>query len=182
MMTTVISLVLIAVGILLDLGTKTLILANMEYGQVIELIPNVLVFQLDFNTGSGFGMFQEPHLRWIPRVLSGIAIIAIFVFMFWKRPKDKLLLSALILIQAGGIANMIERIFVGQVTDFVYFCAFPSVWRYIFNVADSYVTVGAGLMILWLILDLVRDIKAEKAKAAEEAAALKEAEQDDDAE
>ncbi len=177
MIAQIIALVLIIVGVGLDQLSKFLIVSNVELGEAVDLIPGVLKFQLDYNTGMAFGWLQGEDQRWIFLSLSTVAIIAIFVYMFWKKPQDKLLLSALILMQAGGIGNMIDRVFLGQVTDFIYFCAFPKIWRYIFNVADSFVCVGAGLLMLWMVLDLVRDIKREKAQSAE---ALKEG--NDDAE
>jgi signal peptidase II len=101
-------------------------------------------------------------------VLSTVAIVAILVYLFWKKPQNKLLLASLILITGGGIGNMIDRVFLGYVIDFLDFCAFPSLWMWIFNVADVFVCVGAGLLALWMILDTVKETKAEKAKAAME--------------
>ena len=98
-------------------------------------------------------------------ILSSIAIVAILVFLFWKKPQNKLLLSAIILVAGGGIGNMIDRIFLGYVVDFIDFCAFPKIWMWIFNVADACVCIGAGLLILWLILDMIREQKEEKTKA-----------------
>ena len=105
-------------------------------------------------------------------VLSSIAIVAILVFIFWKKPQSKLMLASLIMICSGGIGNMIDRIYLGYVIDFLDFCAFPNLWMWVFNVADAFVVVGAGLLILWMILDIVKDAKDEKAKklAADESA------------
>ena len=102
-------------------------------------------------------------------VLSTVAIIGILAYMFWKKPQDKLMLAALILIVSGGIGNMIDRIALGYVIDFLDFCAFPKIWMWVFNVADSFVCIGAGLLILWLVLDMIRDYKKEKAKRAQAA-------------
>jgi hypothetical protein len=60
--------------------------------------------------------------------------------------------------------------------DFFDFCAFPNLWKWVFNVADVFVCVGAGLLALWLILDMVKDYKAEKAKNALESGAAVETE------
>ena len=63
---------------------------------------------------------------------------------------------------------MIDRIFHadGRVVDFIDFCAFPKVWKYIFNVADIFVTIGTALLMIFLIVDTVREYKKEKAKQA----------------
>ena len=58
---------------------------------------------------------------------------------------------------------MIDRIWLGYVVDFIDFCAFPKLWMWTFNVADSCVTVGAGVLALWMILDLIKEFKLEKA-------------------
>ena len=53
--------------------------------------------------------------------------------------------------------------------DFIDFCAFPKLWYYTFNVADSFVCVGAGLMFVYLLRDVIREIKAQRAvKAAQD--------------
>ena len=72
--------------------------------------------------------------------------------------------------EIGG-NNMIDRLFYGEsfangaVVDFIDFCAFPNVWKYIFNVADACVCVGAGIIMLYLIMDIARTSKEEKNKA-----------------
>ena len=57
---------------------------------------------------------------------------------------------------------MIDRVFLGYVVDFIDFCAFPNLWRWVFNVADSFVCIGAGLLMLWMILDTVKEYKKDR--------------------
>ena len=57
---------------------------------------------------------------------------------------------------------MIDRVFLGYVVDFIDFYAFPNVWKWVFNVADSFVCVGAGMMILWCILSMIEESKKAK--------------------
>ena len=77
------------------------------------------------------------------------------------------------MIVGGGIGNMIDRIFNGDVigngvvVDFIDFCAFPNLWMWIFNGADSFVCVGVGLFVIYYIRS---EIKAAKAKKEEEEA------------
>lgn len=164
----IVSVVLMLVGVGLDQLTKYLVVANMGLHESIAVIPGVFNFTYIQNDGAAFGMLDDQ--RWIFLVLSTVAIIGILGFMFWKKPQDKLLLASLILIVSGGIGNMIDRIALGYVIDFIDFCAFPELWKWVFNVADSFVCVGAGIMILWLILDMIRDYKKEQAKKACEGA------------
>lgn len=162
----IISVVLMLVSVGLDQLSKYLVVANMGLHESVDIIPGVLRFTYIHNDGAAFGSMDEH--RWIFMVLSSAAIIGILVFLFWKKPQDKLLLSSLILITGGGIGNMIDRIALGYVIDFIDFCAFPKIWMWIFNIADSCVCIGAGLLALWLILDTVKEMKAEKAKKAAE--------------
>lgn len=163
----IIAVVLILVGVGLDQLTKYLVVSNMALHESIDIIPGVFRFTYIQNDGAAFGSLDNA--RWVFMVLSTVAIIGILVYMFWKKPQDKLMLSALILIVSGGIGNMIDRIALGYVIDFIDFCAFPKIWMWVFNVADSFVCIGAGLLILWLVLDMIREQKAERAKKAQAA-------------
>jgi len=159
-------------GVFLDQISKYLIVMYMELEQSVDIIPRVFRFTYIRNEGAAFGSMADS--RWIFMVVSCIMIVGIFVYIFWKKPQSKLLMSALTLIVAGGIGNMIDRIRLGYVIDFLDFCAFPNLWMWTFNVADAFVCIGAGLMILWMILDMVREQKAEKLRKAEAIAATTE--------
>lgn len=180
MVAIIISVVVMLVLVVLDQLSKYLIVSAFDMGQhigkldldaleaiveglePIELIPGVLNFRFVLNDGAAFGSLDNA--RWIFMILSTVAIIAILVYMFWKKPQNKLLLVSLTLITGGGIGNMIDRVALGYVIDFIDFCAFPKLWMWVFNVADSCVTVGAALLALWMIIDVVKDIRREKGK------------------
>lgn len=161
MVSAIITVLLIIASVVLDQVSKLLVVANMELGQSIDVIPGIFRFTYIHNEGAAFGSMADS--RWIFMILSSVAIIAILVYMFWKKPQSKLLRAALILVAGGGIGNMIDRIFLGYVIDFLDFCAFPNLWMWIFNVADACVCIGAGLLALWMILDIIKDEKAKKA-------------------
>ncbi len=162
MISQIIAVVLIIIGVVIDQISKYLVVANMELHESIEIIPGILRFTYIQNDGAAFGSLDDA--RWVFMILSTVAIAGILIYMFWKKPQDKLILSALTLIVSGGIGNMIDRVALGYVIDFIDFCAFPKIWKWVFNVADSFVCIGAGLLMLWLILDIIREAKAEKAK------------------
>lgn len=134
----------------------------------VDIIPGVLRFSFVVNDGAAFGLMDEN--RWLFMILSTVAIIAIIVYMFWKKPQNPLLLTSLILITSGGIGNMIDRVALGYVIDFIDFCALPGLWMWVFNVADSCITIGAGLMALWLVIDMLKEMKKDKEKKLSEAA------------
>ena len=165
MVAQIIAVVLILVGVGLAQRTKYLVVSNMALHESIDIIQGVFRFTYIQNDGAAFGSLDNA--RWVFMVLSTVAIIGILIYMFWKKPQNKLMLSALILIVSGGIGNMIDRIALGYVIDFLDFCAFPKIWMWVFNVADSFVCIGAGLLILWLVLDMIREHKTEKAKKAQ---------------
>ena len=164
MISTIVTIALIVLSVVLDQVSKLIVVANMELGQSIDVIPGIFRFTYIHNYGAAFGSMANS--RWIFMILSTIAIIAMLVFIFWKKPQSKLMLASLMLICSGGIGNMIDRIRLGYVIDFLDFCAFPKLWMWVFNVADAFVVVGAGILILWMILDIVKEARAEKAKRA----------------
>lgn len=157
----IISVALMVVGVALDQISKYLVVINMELYESVDVIPGIFRFTYIQNRGAAFGSMADN--RWLFMVLSTVAIVAILVYLFWKRPSNKLVLASITLIVSGGIGNMIDRISLGYVIDFLDFCAFPNLWMWVFNVADAFVCIGAGLLALWMILDTVREYKAEKA-------------------
>ena len=143
--------------VFLDQITKYLVVIYMDLYESVDIIPGVLRFTYIRNEGAAFGSFSDS--RWVFMVLSAVAIIGILLYFFIKKPQNKLFCSALTLIVGGGVGNMIDRIRLGYVVDFIDFYAFPNVWKWNFNVADSFVCVGAGLVILWMIIDIVKENK-----------------------
>ena len=146
--------------ILLDQVSKLLVLAYL-YEDEVAIIKDVLHFTYVENRGMAFGLLADH--RWIFLVASvvGIALVAFYLFKFTKRPVSRI---ALAMIVGGGIGNMIDRVRLGFVVDFIDFCAFDF-WVWVFNIADAAVCVGAALFVLDLILELVEDIKRGKASA-----------------
>ena len=153
-------LAIIAVTVFLDQITKYLTIFYLKPISTLPIIEDVLHLTYVENTGAAFGMMKDS--RWVFMVISTVAIVGILVYMFWKRPTDKLLCLSLSFIVGGGIGNMIDRTLLGYVVDMI---DFRLINFAVFNVADSFVCVGAGLMILQLILEMVRESKAEKAAA-----------------
>ena len=148
----------IALGVIaLDQVSKLLILEHLYKGQ-IDLIPHVLRFTYVENRGMAFGLLSEH--RWVFMLFSviGIALLGMYLYFFVK---SRLGRTALSLIIGGGIGNMIDRVRLEFVVDFIDFYLFDF-WVWVFNVADAAVCVGAGLFILDLILDMIREYKKQK--------------------
>ena len=155
---------LIAAAIVaLDQVTKYLVSVNLpETGDTFPLIENVLHFTRVNNTGAAFGMLSDH--RWVFMVISGAAIIGAAVWIIVKKPKNALLLTAVGMIAGGGIGNMIDRIRLGYVIDFID-CRFINF--YVFNVADSFVCIGCGFLIIYLVASEIRNARKKRGTPAE---------------
>ena len=112
--------------------------------------------------GAAFGSMADA--RWLFMSVSVLLIVFLVGFILFFDEGDPLFYTAASLVLGGGIGNMIDRTAYGYVVDFIDFCAFPSLWKWIFNGADSFVCVGAGLLILWFILTEVKSAKRERAE------------------
>jgi len=159
------TLILIAViaGVIgLDQLTKWLAVVYLQGEPSFPLWREVLHFTYVENRGMAFGMLKDH--RWVFMVFSTVAIIALAVYLFRFRPESRWMQISMAFIIGGGIGNMIDRILLGYVIDFIDFTLINFA---VFNIADSFVCVGAGMMIVYLIIDLVREIKLERAKKAE---------------
>lgn len=160
---TILSTAIIAVGILLDQLTKWLAVRYLMplWPDSVHLIPGVVDLTYAENPGAAFGML-EGH-RWVFMTVSTVAILAMGVYLFTlKERKDTLAAVSLAMIVSGGIGNMIDRVALGYVVDFI--DVNPLFPFAIFNGADSFVCVGAALLVLAFLLEWKREIKAEKAK------------------
>ena len=153
----------IIVTVFLDQLTKYLTVLHLKPIDTYPIIEDVLHLTYVENTGAAFGMMKDA--RWVFMITSTVAIIGILGYMIWRAyvKKEKMhWMEALSLsfIVGGGIGNMIDRTVLGYVVDMID-CRFINFA--VFNVADSFVCIGAGLMILYLIVLTVKEIKAEKA-------------------
>ncbi len=143
--------------VVLDLLTKYLtvqFLAPLNYDVVI--IPRVLSFSYVENKGAAFGILANN--RWIFMVLSVILIVAIILVLKYSKISHPLFVFSASMILGGGIGNMLDRIFLGYVVDFikVTFIDFP-----VFNIADCSVVVGTILLAVYIIF-LDKSLSASK--------------------
>ena len=159
---------IIFVGIFIDQLTKFLTVKYMDLYDSIPLIKNFLHITYTTNDGAAFGMMDSPDQRWIFLAVSSIAIFAFMVYLYLGHADNMLYGVSISMVVSGGIGNMIDRLGfgfyvnpdtgMGEVIDFIDFCG---IWNAIFNGADSFVCVGAGMLMLALIVDLVKEYKAE---------------------
>ena len=157
--------------IFVDQITKWIAVIFLKGNPSEVIIEGILRFTYIENRGAAFGMLSNH--RWVFLVISTIAIAFLIVYMIKWRPDSKWACVAIAFMAGGGIGNMIDRTILGYVIDFIDFYAFPTVWMYVFNVADSFVCVGAVMLMYYLIVETVKETKAAKAAKALKAEAEK---------
>ena len=166
-------LTIAAIGLLLDQGWKVLFLHGFDWVRTLGPGPNdihheVLPFfdvVMVWNYGISYGLFQATtnFERW----LLAFFAIGVTSFLIWwlHSVKDLRLAAAIGLIIGGALGNVIDRIVYGAVADFFLLHAFGYNW-YVFNIADTAVVAGVGLMGLDLVMSeynsRVRGAKEDK--------------------
>ena len=134
----------------LDAATKTLISLLIPYGDSITVIKDFFWLTYLKNTGAAWSMLEGQ--QWFFIVLSSVACVVIGYFFLKSDKKQVWLRYALIFMFVGAFGNLIDRITVGGVRDFLSFNLFGYMFP-VFNVADMSLNVGVGCMIVETILD-----------------------------
>ncbi len=154
-------ILIIIAAVALDQLTKYL---TILYLKPVDTVPLIRLFGREVlnltyveNTGAAFGMMKDS--RWLFMIVSTVAIIGVLVYMFVKRPKSKWVCLCLSFIVGGGIGNMIDRTMIGYVVDMI---DFRLINFAVFNVADSFVTVGAGILMVVMLISIFKEAKEEK--------------------
>lgn len=147
-------IILIIVLILIDQIAK--IIAVNNNGILINGILNITTVE---NKGGAFGVGQNGTGTFIITNIIVLGIIIRFI-VTQKNMIDKKTYFALSLVMAGGIGNLIDRIFKGAVIDFLDFS--PIIKFPVFNIADIYIVVGWVLLALFFTMFMFKDIKVEK--------------------
>lgn len=138
----------------LDQVTKYLVIQRVPVNTSVEVIKGFFYITHVNNTGAAFGIFQE-----YTKILTIISIIAIFLIVLLKaiiKINTVLYNISLGFILGGALGNLVDRYFVGRVTDFLNFTFFGAV----FNVADFFINVGFGLTIILVLIEYFRKKKA----------------------
>ncbi|MFE0556114.1 signal peptidase II [Paenibacillus sp. NPDC058910] len=136
---------------LIDQGTKYLIASKLELYEQIPVIGDFFLITSSRNRGAAFGILQDQ--LWFFIVVTLIVVGGI-VWYLRKVSKEgrKLLPTALALVLGGAFGNFIDRLVMGEVVDFLQF-NFGSYTFPIFNIADSCIVIGVGLIILDTLLE-----------------------------
>ena len=166
-------IVIITASALADQGTKWLATLLLKDAGTVPVIPRVLEWTYLTNEGVAGGAFAGNFVATL--LLPIIGLVALGVYLFRFSPKEKRYRIPMAFVLGGGLGNLIDRIFRGDVVDFISMPWLPWVqWKPfrfvdfpIFNVADIFVTLGAIALIAVLVVDLVKEAKTAKKTAAE---------------
>lgn len=159
-----VELAVVAIILVADLLSKKAAWEYLNSYGVKTLVPHLFNLVMVPNTGAGFGILQGKTVALT--VITLIVIAAIVVYLFFALKESEWLRISLVFITAGGIGNIVDRIKFGYVRDFLQFAFwedFPS-----FNIADSFVTVGAFMLVVVLIIMLVQEGKKNQKEFEEE--------------
>ena len=147
-----------------DQLTKLWAISALKDKPPVKIWENVFHFVYAENRGAAFSILQNKRVFLI--IFTAVALCGVlYMLYFTKTNLNKVSASGLFMIVAGGMGNLIDRIFRAFVVDFIYFVPidFP-----VFNVADCCVTIGTAVFVIGFIIDEARRSKASKTRKAED--------------
>ncbi len=148
---------LAALVAIVDQLLKYLVVNFLDKTSPTEVIPNFFNLTYVENRGAAFGMLADA--RWIFITFTVLITVFLIYTLFKKKIDSKLFLTSVVLIIGGGIGNLIDRIFLGYVVDYLSISFFPPVC----NFADYCITIGAIILVIYIVF--VSDFcKKEKSK------------------
>ena len=134
-----------AIMVLADQISKTVIRSTMTLYESITVIPGFFHLTYITNDGMAFGI-NFPFGIYIFSIISIIFTVILFYYLWTIRQESIFIRSGVAMILAGAIGNLIDRLFLGEVVDFLDFMIGDLHW-YVFNFADSFVTIGMGIIL-----------------------------------
>ncbi len=141
------------VVIIIDQFSKLLVRNSLELGEIIKITPKIIWITYVQNTGAAFSIsFGTPGLN--KTVFIIVSLLAIFlIFYLLSKTSSKIEKISFALILGGAVGNLIDRIALGSVTDFIW-CDFPDAimirWP-VFNIADSSIVIAITIMVIYTI-------------------------------
>lgn len=141
---------ILALGVGLDQLTKAAVCEALPRHGVIPVIPQFFNLVHIHNRGAAFGLLStwSASFASIFFILTTLVVLAVLSYMFWRLPNtDRLAATGYSLIMAGALGNLIDRLRLGEVVDFLDFYLGRHHWP-AFNIADSLICIGVGLLFL----------------------------------
>jgi signal peptidase II len=146
-------LVILVAGVALDQATKFLVVRELAVGDQVPVIKGFFNVVLTYNTGAAFGLLANMSMKfaWFFFIVTTSVVMGVVAFLWWRLPENQdLAATGYSLVFTGAVGNLLDRVRLGKVVDFLDFHVGQFHWP-AFNVADSLVCIGAGLL-LWFIL------------------------------
>ena len=137
-----------------DQITKFLVDKKMAVGDSFTLIPKFMDITYVQNKGAAFGIFQGRKVLLV--IVSLLIFAAIIWYVVHYKPSSKWTMWSLTLITAGGLGNLIDRVLLSYVRDFLD----ETFTKYdfpVFNIADCAITIGAIMLALYVLIGGIRD-------------------------
>ena len=155
-------LLIAALVVVIDQVIKYFVCLHLKPIGITTAIPHLLDLVYVENRGVAFGMFKD--MRWIFVALTSVVIVVFTVLLIKNYSKSKLFSTSAALIIGGGIGNLIDRIFLGYVVDYLQLSFFSPVC----NFADYCITIGTVLLVVYLLFfSDISDDKNTKKKSDE---------------
>ncbi len=159
----ILMLVFLVFFLVLDIALKYVIESKLGSGGVANFIPGFINLVVVHNYGAAWGLFAK--VQWLLIVVTFIFLIVFLWFFFTKKSNSYLLGIASGLLLSGTLGNLYDRLVFGYVRDFLNFefMNFP-----VFNIADSALTVGIILLLIYFVFIYPKELKIEKQRMKKE--------------
>ena len=140
----------VLIVVVLDQLTKRIVIEHFVPGQILPVIPGAFNLTLLFNRGAAFGLmanFSDGIRMLALGLTTALALLCVGYFLFREYFEDKVGQVALAMILGGAFGNLIDRLLIGEVVDFLDF--YYSVWHWpAFNLADSAICAGVFVLLV----------------------------------
>ncbi len=147
---------IIILGVVLDLLSKHFFAEYFENNSAdIVVIPDFFVFTFLKNTGAAYGIFGDNTL-WLS-IISIVFIIGIVLYDIFNHQNNVWYILGIGFIISGAIGNLIDRLFLGYVRDFISIRLFS----FVFNLADLFITIGVVCFVVYLIITMIKEKKGK---------------------
>lgn len=154
----IVTLIVAGAIVIVDQLLKVLVEMNLQYSSDVTLIPHILDITYVQNQGAAFGMMQG--YVWLFSIIT-VAVVAVLIYIILtKKITHKLFMVSCSLIIGGALGNLIDRVFRGYVIDYLQLSFFPPVC----NLADYCLTIGAVILIIYIIFYYKPQDKEDKIK------------------
>ena len=147
------SLISVSSIVFFDQFSKLYFSKILSINESLPIIRGILHFTLVHNTGIAFGLFKNQGIVFIiiPIIATVLLVFNVYYYRYNQDDLSRSYIIAFSLILGGAIGNLIDRIYLGYVIDFIDFRIWP-----VFNVADSAITIGAVIILLKCIPSSVK--------------------------